>query len=591
MQSLGKFRLNVSRILGGVATGLMLVGVACGAAATAIPAPTASRAPGATAALLPTPTATPQPAKVTSAKDNVTLAVSIEPDRLNSLRGITGSLISPIIHDNVVETLTWQSGDDQRIVPTSATVSWEQLAPDKWRFQLRNGIKFHNGESWNAQAALPSLDYQGISAKGSKSFPYTAGFKSEAVGADSLDIICEQPCPVFPNTAFFLSFEAPNFVNTTPEAELARQSIGFGPYKVVKWDPGVSITEAAYSDYVPAGNHPEFQKPLLRNVKWVFRGDSTVLAAMVKAGEADIAWDVGVDTVKALPKEMIKSGSSAEVFVFWVDNVWHPELKKKQVRLAINHAINCQEIVDTLYGGYSTCRGNIIFPGVIGATERNTAPFEYNPARARELLREANYDPKNEIRITGRAARIPKNVEVYEAVQGYLKQVGMNVKISIVEQGTYKNISDCGVGVRVNEYLEAQGKDPNKVKPALADIQEAIGKGPPTKCVAEHMVESEPSNETLDFGRQVNFKINCAFPRSHACDPSPGGIQEQIAPALAASGAERQRLMSVLADKMHDDALSIFGFDLPVIYAVNPKLNWKTRFDGRVRVNTMWFSK
>ena len=49
--------------------------------------------------------------------------------------------------------------------------------------------------------------------------------------------------------------------------------------------------------------------------------------------------------------------------------------------------------------------------------------------------------------------------------------------------------------------------------------------------------------------------------------------------------------MSILADKMHDDALSVFGFDLPVIYAVNPKLNWKTRFDGRVRVNTMWFSK
>jgi hypothetical protein len=79
--------------------------------------------------------------------------------------------------------------------------------------------------------------------------------------------------------------------------------------------------------------------------------------------------------------------------------------------------------------------------------------------------------------------------------------------------------------------------------------------------------------------------------RSLVCDPSLGGTQDQIAEALAASGEERQQKMEALADRVHGDVLFIPTFDLPVIYVVDPKLNWNTRFDARVRANTMWFSK
>ena len=85
--------------------------------------------------------------------------------------------------------------------------------------------------------------------------------------------------------------------------------------------------------------------------------------------------------------------------------------------------------------------------------------------------------------------------------------------------------------------------------------------------------------------------MTCTRLESLFCDPSPGGVQEQIAPALAASGAERQRLLAAIADKHYEEVPHIPGFELPVIYAVNPKLNWTPRFDRRVRVNSMWFSK
>jgi peptide/nickel transport system substrate-binding protein len=97
------------------------------------------------------------------------------------------------------------------------------------------------------------------------------------------------------------------------------------------------------------------------------------------------------------------------------------------------HAINCQEIVDVLYGGLAPCRGNVMWPGVIGATERNTAPYEYNPELSKRLLAEANYDSANLFKISGRADRIPKQTEVYEAMHAYLQEVGMNVEINVLE--------------------------------------------------------------------------------------------------------------------------------------------------------------
>ncbi|HEU0020195.1 MAG TPA: hypothetical protein VFR55_00765 [Dehalococcoidia bacterium] len=77
---------------------------------------------------------------------------------------------------------------------------------------------------------------------------------------------------------------------------------------------------------------------------------------------------------------------------------------------------------------------------------------------------------------------------------------------------------------------------------------------------------------------------------SLVCDPSSGGIQEQIGLAIAATGADRQQRMEALTDMVHDDVLVLGLFDIPIFYAVDPKLNWTPRFDQRVRVNTLWFN-
>jgi peptide/nickel transport system substrate-binding protein len=528
------------------------------------------------------------PAGSVSAKDSITLAMNEEPLTLNPYPTQGGIAASPG-KDNLVDPLTWQSGDDLRIVPTTATERWQQVDADTWSFELRRGVKFHNGEAWNAQAALPSLEHQGIAENGNSSYPYTGGYTGEAVGEYTVNINCDQPCPVFPESAFLLNFSAPDYFKNTSEEEFGQKTVGFGPYQLVEWERGVSLTEEAYDDYVPAGSHFEFQKPYIQNVKWVWRGETTVLTAMVQTGEADIAFDVGVDAIESLDPEQVKTGSSAEVFSFWINTLWHPELKKKPVRQAMAHAINCQEIVDSLYSGLPPCRGNIIWPGVIGATERNTAPYEYNPDLSRQLLQEAQYDPETVIKITGRAARIPKQVEVYEALDGYLDAVGINAEINVVEASVRDNLRNCAIGKAVSEVLEAKGLDPETAEATLADMQAALDKGG-SDCPMADLMESPLSSNNLDFGRNATAYLNCLRPQSFVCDPSPGGLQEKLEPALSAAGAERQRLMVELADRTHDDVLFLPLFETPVIYALDPKLNFEPRFDRRVRVNSMWFS-
>ena len=588
-------KINTVRVLVGVAAMFTLMLVACGGAdAPATPPAAAQLQPTATPIQQATPTAaataTPLPSGVTSARDSITLVVPEEPIGLNSLGTIGAALNASITRANLQDALTWQSGDDLRIVPTSGTESWEQVDSDTWRFQLRKGVKFHNGEPWNAQAALPSLASVGSATSEGGSINYTGAFDAEAVGEYTIDINCEDGCPIFPSASFFVNFEAPAWLADASEEERVRQSIGFGPYKHVDWKPGVSITQEAYDGYVTVGDHFEFQKPLIKNVTWLWRGETVVIAAMVQTAEADIGWDIGVDTIGSLPPNMIKSGSSAESYALTTNTIWHPELKKKKVRQAMVHAINCAEMVEFLYSGYTTCRGNIIWPGIIGASERNTAPYKFDPELARQLLKEANYNPENKMTIVSRGTRIPKQLEVAESLQAFWINVGINVDFRVVEPSIRSALTKCGVGKAVQEILEAAGKDPKVDKPTNADFQAALDKGG-ADCPTGDLIGNQPSNETLDFGRQVRYYMNCFAIRSLICDPSSGGIQDQIAPALSASGDERQRLLEALADRFHDDVLFIPLFDLPVFYAVNPKLNWEPRLDPNVRVSTMWFSK
>jgi peptide/nickel transport system substrate-binding protein len=122
---------------------------------------------------------------------------------------------------------------------------------------------------------------------------------------------------------------------------------------MLEWVPGVEITLEAYEDYLPNPASPEMPAPTIKNATQVWRNEATVRAAMVQTGEAD--WPENIEFEQAEDVPQVKSGFNTEVFFLHLDTAWHPELRKKEVRMALAHAIDCQTLVESLVGGLVTC--------------------------------------------------------------------------------------------------------------------------------------------------------------------------------------------------------------------------------------------
>jgi peptide/nickel transport system substrate-binding protein len=431
-------------------------------------------------------------------------------------------------------------------------------------------VKFHNGEPWNAQAAKFSIDITGDPANGLNSYTYTGPVSAEVMDDLTVDVVCEGPCPIFPRTSIFQRFQAPAWYQAATEAERASSTIGFGPYKYVEWRPGESIELQAYEDYLPNPASRESQAPIIKDLTQVYRSEALVRATMVKTGEADFAFEIGLENIPAVPQHQV--GGTAEVLILQFDTIWHPELKKQKVRQAITHAIDCPAIVRTLYEDTTVCRGNASSPGTLGITDKNASPYKYDPELARRLLQEAEYDPANRIDIIVRIGRLYRGEELGEATVGYLREVGINAELKLVERSVWQEISRTGCGQYKEKALDCMNQPP----------------GPPTHGSSQAYFNA-PGNEILDYVRLARSHMDCFRTNAHYCDPQR--VQPLLEQAAAASGDERRKLLEELADIHYNEVVVLPFFDLTIVYGLSEDLVFTPRYDRVVRANMLYFAR
>jgi peptide/nickel transport system substrate-binding protein len=171
-------------------------------------------------------------------------------------------------------------------------------------------------------------------------------------------IKCETPCPLFERA---LNLARSISSKTLKEQEFTdiREGMGTGPYKVEEWIPGQKIRTVAFENFVPVPENPEYAAPTLQEIEWQWREETTVRTAMVEAGEADWAFLLTIDDANTLGPGQSTTGGTSETAMMRIDTIFDPWLSQVQMRQAIVHAIDCQAIVDSLYQGTTTCRGNI----------------------------------------------------------------------------------------------------------------------------------------------------------------------------------------------------------------------------------------
>ena len=219
-----------------------------------------------------------------SAGKDITIVIAEEPDIVDPCEA-TRSVVGKIVKQNVTETLTEINPADGSVTPRLAT-SWKQTDNLTWEFNIRKGIKFHDGEDLNAQAVVKSIN-RALNPKYDceirTKFFGNIKLKASAIGSHTISVKTESPQPIMPALMGTMTVVSPN----TQEAKGVRDPKGTGPYLFNTWTPGQSVTLKRFDGYW--GDKPEVE-----NATYVWRNESAVRAAMVKTGEADIAASIGV---------------------------------------------------------------------------------------------------------------------------------------------------------------------------------------------------------------------------------------------------------------------------------------------------------
>jgi ABC-type transport system substrate-binding protein len=435
--------------------------LACGTAAP--PSATDSAPPASTdgsttapSADQPTPTPAPQetsaPSNVAQGRDEAIVVTEAEPASVGGWsQGCSAEIHSIACADTTADPMGWIDGATTETVLLSGFTKYEQIEPNRWRYTLREGVQFHNGEPWNAEAAKVGIDYNGITTNSGSSVNYTGPKHGELVPGEDMmiDVVCDDPCPIFPRTAIFDKFLAPKWYESASEEERSSNTISFGPYKIIEYSPGVHTKMEMYENYVITEPY-DGQAPTIPFVTHVYRAEATVRASMLATGEADWAADIGFDEEGRVPQA--KVGTTTEVYTLVLDTMWHPELSKQKVRLALAHAIDCQGLLDSLFEGRIPCHAAIAPSKSVGITEENSAPREYNPELARQLLAEAGYDPANAIDVNTRPGSNIRGLELMEAVVTYWREVGVTSNLNAwSDLGKARDIQLSGCGQFTDE--------------------------------------------------------------------------------------------------------------------------------------------
>ena len=584
-----------------LALAFTVVAVACGGAASQpAAAPQAQpAAPESTVAqpqaldIAPTqamqPTAMPAPTvavAVESARDTVIVVTNEEPTTIGAASSNCGGNIQNTICDDMAsDPLTWIDDlNNYEVVGLTGIEGWEQTGPDRWQFKLRDNVKFHNGAPWNATQAKFWIDYFGDEETSghhnSNDFSFHGVIGGEVIDDLTLDVVCGKPCPILPRTTIFTKFQDVGWFENAAEEEIERMTVGLGPYKIVEWRSGQDVRLEAFEDYNPNPATVYSRAPVIKYVTQIWRNEPLVRAGAVAAGEADWA-EIAFEDRNLVPKW--KSGTNNEAYVYAIDTVHHPELRKQEVREALNLAIDCETLMEQIFEGVLNCYGNISQTGTVGITPENSAGYPYDPDRARQLLADAGYDPDNEIKLHIRNQRVPKDVEYAESVVTFWREVGVNAELHVVESSVHGNTgrSNCG-HQRTREDLEnAPGAD-------LHEKCRNLGPGAPNFS-SMHITAPATSTESLDFSRHAILRNSCYSRSSGVCF---GDFEMMIEEANATpTGELRRERMEALANRVHNNFHFVPNFLVVSIYGLSENLEWEPHYAPRIRANTMHFSQ
>lgn len=309
---------------------------------------------------------------------------------------------------------------------------WEH-SPDgrTWTFQIRKGVKFHDGTALNAEVIKENWDRCVSEVKKVKRRSFFSPWAQNIKVIDAFTIQVTSSKPFAPIRQF-LAHTSGGIVSPAALAKygekVSRNPVGTGPYRFVEWIPGTRLVLERNDDYW--GPKPKIKRLEFRVVK---EAGSRVM--MLETGEADLIANVSpsdIERLKKNPDIEVKVEPYNRVMGFYV-NTTAPILNDLRFRRALAYAIDREAIIKHVMKGVASDNCSVIGGGTYGVA--SVPCYDYNPEKAKQLLKEVGYKGE-QLTLNTPKGRSAMDLETSVAVQSYWQQVGINVKLVVLEWAT-----------------------------------------------------------------------------------------------------------------------------------------------------------
>ena len=342
-----------------------------------------------------------------------------------------GGMINHRVNVNIFEPLVWKDGETGELIGVLAE-SWEAIDELTWEFRLREGVTFHNGERFDAQAVKYNLeritdpDFETVDK-----FPEQVPLdRVEIVDDYTVRVITTEPVPVLlshmtRNGGYMV---APEHYANTPMDELALHPIGTGPFRFVSWVRDDRITLEANDDYWRG--RPEIDRLVFRAIP-----EAATRVAELRTGGVHASMDIPADFIPDIDAADGVNVVAVEGFGrkhMGINQNRHEALADPLVRRAIQHAVDVDTLIVALRDGLTSRMATMVNPP---NHHPDLEPFAYDPELARELLAEAGWPDGFSITL---GAGTEPDTQLALAVGSYLDEVGIEVEdVEVWEWGQY----------------------------------------------------------------------------------------------------------------------------------------------------------
>lgn len=466
---------------------------------------------------------------------SLTLALSTNVNTLDPHNTTTvGTDLSVISH---LHAALIQRGPDLQLRPQLAS-QWSAVDATTWRFTLRPGVTFSNGEALDAEAVKWNIERVMDPKSNARARPWFTAVKEVRVNSPTeIDILTKAPFPALPDQLSMFYLLPPKW---TAGNNPATAAVGAGPYELKQFVSGDRVVLAARPGWF--GDKPAFDTITFRVIP-----EAGARIAALLAGEVDY-----INTVP--PSEMKRISQSGKAKAESVDStrsvfvkynlLTAPMKDNLKLRQALNHAVDRAAIRDAIWNGMgsiSTCQ--VLTPAYFGYNP-DLKPHSYDPAKAKALLKEANVAPGS-LTIEFEVPIGPYLLaqDIVQAVAGQLEEVGVKTRIVEMEFGAW-----------MNKYLRAAN----------------MGQ-------MSYLSQAWP---TLDADGLLTL-FESGSPYAYWDDQTFAGLIRQA--RSTTDRAVRAGLYKQATERMCEQAPVLFLYTQPVTYATSTRVKWSARGDDWVR--------